>query len=100
MGSRIVKFDHEAICDNCENKGAHDFMGDFLCDECAFAEDAGEPLGLGCEHGEAKGLEPCRESKGAWYHRMDEDKDGSDWDSEPVFLCDSHSKNHKSTEAI
>ena len=28
-------FDPDAICDHCGAKGAFDFMGDFLCAECA-----------------------------------------------------------------
>jgi len=34
MGSRTVPFDSEAICDECGEKGAYDFMGDYLCPEC------------------------------------------------------------------
>jgi len=33
--SKIVPFDNNAICDGCGQKGAHDFMGDFYCPECA-----------------------------------------------------------------
>ena len=33
--SRDVPFDEEGICDRCGKKGAYDFMGDFLCPECA-----------------------------------------------------------------
>jgi hypothetical protein len=34
--SRSVPFDPEAICDSCGKKGATDFMGDELCNKCAF----------------------------------------------------------------
>jgi hypothetical protein len=33
--SRIVPFDENEICDNCGVHGAFDFMGDFLCGDCA-----------------------------------------------------------------
>jgi len=33
--SRIVPFDHDAVCDECGKKGAYDFMGDFFCQECS-----------------------------------------------------------------
>jgi hypothetical protein len=32
--SRLVPFDSEEKCDFCDNIGAYDFMGDFLCIEC------------------------------------------------------------------
>jgi hypothetical protein len=34
MSDRTVPYDENAICDNCGKKGAHDFMGDYLCDDC------------------------------------------------------------------
>ena len=38
--SREVPFEPEARCDNCGTYGAYDFMGDYLCAECAAeAED-------------------------------------------------------------
>lgn len=33
--SRIVPFDRSATCDSCSAIGAFDFMGDYLCAECA-----------------------------------------------------------------
>ena len=33
--NREVKFDKNAICDNCGAIGAFDFMGDYLCEKCA-----------------------------------------------------------------
>lgn len=42
MGSRNVPFDENAKCDDCGAKGAFDFMGDFLCTECAL-KIFGEP---------------------------------------------------------
>ena len=32
--SRSVPFDSEEKCDFCDNVGAYDFMGDFLCIAC------------------------------------------------------------------
>jgi len=32
--SREVRYDEEAICDGCGNKGAFDFYGDFFCEDC------------------------------------------------------------------
>ena len=40
--SRDILFDPELICDICKDKGAFDFMGDFLCDKCAEGEEEGE----------------------------------------------------------
>jgi len=31
---REIPYDLEAICDCCGHKGAFDFMGDFICEEC------------------------------------------------------------------
>mgnify|MGYP001279848766 CR=1 FL=1 len=36
--SREIEFEESTICDNCKKKGAYDFMGDNLCEECAFPE--------------------------------------------------------------
>jgi hypothetical protein len=33
--NREIEFEENAICDICGKKGAFDFMGDFLCPECA-----------------------------------------------------------------
>lgn len=35
MGSRLIPFDPEAICDGCGAQGAYDFMGDLLCADCS-----------------------------------------------------------------
>ena len=35
MGSRIVPFDDDLVCDECGAKGAFDFMGDYYCGPCA-----------------------------------------------------------------
>lgn len=35
MGNRDVPFDDEAKCDSCGQLGAYDFMGDYLCPNCA-----------------------------------------------------------------
>lgn len=32
--NRTIQFDDNLICDVCGHKGAYDFMGDYLCDEC------------------------------------------------------------------
>lgn len=42
MGDRTVPFDKRAKCDNCGKRGAYDFMGDYLCPECA-RKSLGEP---------------------------------------------------------
>lgn len=31
---RTVPFDEKEICDVCGKKGAFDFMGDYICQEC------------------------------------------------------------------
>jgi uncharacterized membrane protein len=33
--SRDIPYDENATCDICGKKGAFDFMGDFICVECA-----------------------------------------------------------------
>lgn len=33
--SRDIEFEETATCDECGKKGAYDFMGDYLCPECA-----------------------------------------------------------------
>ncbi len=33
--SRILDFEEDAICEDCNCKGAYDFMGTYLCLECA-----------------------------------------------------------------
>jgi hypothetical protein len=35
--SGTVPFDAEAVCDECGMVGAWDFMGDYLCPDCAAA---------------------------------------------------------------
>ena len=55
MGSRIVQFDEKEFCDCCGKRGANDFMGDLLCDECAsdepiFIEVADKPCSTHKEH--------------------------------------------------
>ena len=32
---RKIPYDEDLICDECGHKGAYDFMGDYLCEECA-----------------------------------------------------------------
>jgi len=34
MGNREVPYEKYAECDSCGKLGAHDFMGDYLCDAC------------------------------------------------------------------
>lgn len=31
---RTIPYEPETVCDMCGEKGAFDFMGDFLCPEC------------------------------------------------------------------
>jgi len=47
------------------------------------------PIPLTCE------IDDCFETEGDWYIRNAENKDGSDWDSEPVYLCKKHGANHE-----
>jgi len=54
-----------------------------------------QPLGLCCEFGEAKQNGTCTCGAGNWYKRLDNDKDGSSWDDEPIFLCDEHAIGHE-----
>jgi len=35
MSSREILVEPDAICDYCGAKGAFDFMGDYVCPECA-----------------------------------------------------------------
>jgi hypothetical protein len=37
----------------------------------------------------------CNETEGNWYIRNAEDKDGSDWDIEPIYLCKKHGEGHE-----
>ena len=34
MGSREAPYDKHKKCDNCGDRGAQDFMGDYFCDKC------------------------------------------------------------------
>ena len=40
MGSREAPYDKHKECDNCGEMGAHDFMGDYLCDKCVSHPDS------------------------------------------------------------
>lgn len=33
--SREIPFDKNAVCDSCGALGAFDYMGDYICPECA-----------------------------------------------------------------
>lgn len=35
---RDVPYDTEATCDICGKKGAFDFMGDYVCENCTFLD--------------------------------------------------------------
>ena len=37
MGSREAPYDKHKECDNCGEMGAHDFMGDYFCDNCVIS---------------------------------------------------------------
>ena len=54
-----------------------------------------KPLDWCCEFGEARDNGRCRRATVRKYYRLKNDKDGSCWDNEPIFLCDEHSINHK-----
>jgi hypothetical protein len=48
------------------------------------------PEPLTCE------IDGCpKTNNGDWYFRNTENKDGSDWDTEPIYLCKEHGKNHE-----
>ena len=36
--SRSIPLESEAVCDNCGNTGAFDFMGDYFCSDCLSSE--------------------------------------------------------------
>ena len=40
MGSREAPYDKHKECDNCGERGAHDFMGDYFCDKCVGYADS------------------------------------------------------------
>lgn len=49
---RDVPFKADAVCDGCGKTGAFDFMGDYLCSDCANVGDDDEdehPANCGCE---------------------------------------------------
>ena len=37
MGSREAPYDKHKECDNCGEMGAHDFTGDYFCDNCVIS---------------------------------------------------------------
>ena len=39
MGSREAPYDKDKECDVCGKMGAHDFMGDYLCNDCVTYTD-------------------------------------------------------------
>ena len=49
MSDRAVPFEEEAICDACGKRGAYDFMGDYLCPECASKTISGPCHRCGCK---------------------------------------------------
>ena len=38
---RSVPYDPDVKCDQCGEKGAFDFMGDYYCDDCLTTDDEG-----------------------------------------------------------
>ena len=48
-----------------------------------------------CEFGEAKNNGSCKNTNVKDYVRNENDCDGSDWDKEPICLCEIHSTGHK-----
>lgn len=53
------------------------------------------PLDMCCEFGEAKNNGSCNNTNVKDYVRNENDCDGSDWDEEPICLCEIHSVGHK-----
>lgn len=43
--NRIVPFEPGTKCDICDKLGASDFMGYFICDDCAFGDSEEEYYG-------------------------------------------------------
>ena len=39
--SRTVQWSRDHVCDRCGKKGAHDFMGDYFCDDCLEEDEDG-----------------------------------------------------------
>ena len=48
-----------------------------------------------CEWGESKNNGSCNNSNVKEYKRIENDCDGSDWDTEPICLCAEHSVGHE-----
>lgn len=65
MGDRTVPFDAKQKCDNCDAIGAFDFMGDYLCNKCAWGD---------WKDTEKETPEPYKDIIG-------KDLDGEEWDS-------------------
>jgi hypothetical protein len=40
--SRDVPYEDDAICDICGKKGAFDFMGDYICENCSSSKGGEE----------------------------------------------------------
>ncbi len=51
---REVKYDKDLACDCCGEKGAYDFMGDCICNECVIPLD---DIRKEIENGEIQGVE-------------------------------------------
>ncbi|MBC8428517.1 hypothetical protein H8D04_01395 [bacterium] len=44
MGNREAPYDKHIECDNCGKRGAYDFMGDYLCDDCVTSTEPGNEI--------------------------------------------------------
>lgn len=53
------------------------------------------PLDMCCEFGEANNNGSCDNTNVKDYVRNENDCDGSDWDEEPICLCEINSVGHK-----
>ena len=59
MGSREAPYDKHKECDNCGKMGAHDFMGDYFCDNCVISyPDSDSVIQLDCEGIDISATEP------------------------------------------
>ncbi len=53
------------------------------------------PMEACCEFGEARNNGRCENIDIKDYVRLENDKDGSSWDSEPIGLCQEHASGHQ-----
>ena len=69
MGSRAAPYDKHKECDNCGERGAYDFMGDYFCGKCLSYTDSDSVIQKKVSHKKRKN-EPQKEKdlKGVTVH--------------------------------